>query len=293
MLKRFLRGVKNYLPCLPLQLNGNKQNNLQEVKNTLEELMLASKNKTVKKGFMYYQEAIKKLEETKKILKEKVEKQNQYQYYFMPAWTFLLAISAEIKVLETVNKDYFNSPVAWDTEINLTSHPTLIADAAKICDILPAEDGVKIILNSFRGWTLFCAEEIKCYCGEKGFSARKVALEIWLNHILCREKNYLIIKQFAGIRTDDLKHLKEHYAKLEETTELKKFYKESRLWSNVNLVWCSINRLIFENGALRALDNKEIETAREFYDPSDKNFEFGKRFMDIISSGLKSLNPES
>lgn len=305
MLKGFLRGVKNFFP-LPPQLSEEKnepkflfskkqrkmldrQIEIEKLKNTVEGLALASKNGTVKRGFVHYKEAAEKLGKAKKILKEKVEKQNQSESHFMPAWAFLLALSAEIKVLEAINKDYFNSPVAWDAEINLISYPTLIADAAKASDILLLEDGVKIILKSFREWTLFCVEEIKCRCGEKGFNARKIQIEIWLNHILAREKNSLIIKQFVGIRTDDLKHLKEHYTKPEETANLKKFYKESRLWSNVNLIWFSVNRLIFENNSLHTLYDEGIEAAREFYDPFAKSFEFSKRFMEIVKSGLKSF----
>ncbi len=232
-------------------------------------------------SFLDYKEALEKLSKIENSLKEITEIHSQ-EYDFMPLLAFLRVITAQIEVLKKINKEYLNTPVAWDDRLNLPALPALVADSAKFCDFLETtNDPLRIILNSFKGWTVFAKEEIQCCCGERKFKTRKVEYEVLLNHTLSSEENFIQIKQFVGIRTNDKKHLKGHYSK-EENKKFVKFYKESRVLPNINLVWLAVNRLNYDLEDGFTILTQGIESCREFYDPSDSNFVFGKKFMEIV-----------
>ena len=143
----------------------------------------------------------------------------------------VLALKAQIKVLEYLNDQYFNCLVPWDKRIGLPSHPSMVADAQKYVEFFPCSEGLKSVLNSFLGWSLFAKEELLCCCGGSLLKPYKVSLEIMLNHVLRVEKidgdYFLVIKQLVGIKCSDKGHLKNHY----------NFGKMSRVIDNLSMIF--------------------------------------------------------
>ncbi len=127
----------------------------------------------------------------------------------------VLALKAQLKVLEYLNDQHFNCPVPWDKRIGLPSHPSMVADAQKYTEFFSCSEDLKSILNSFLGWSLFAKEELLCCCGGSLLKPREVSLEVMLNHALKVDKigddYFLIVKQLVGVKCGNRGHLKNHY----------------------------------------------------------------------------------
>lgn len=160
-------------------------------------------------------------------------------YSWLPLVSFYLALQAQAKVLEYLNDKYLNYGLAWDEDTGFPSLPSLTADAGSYVRYFNPQGELRMLLESFCGWTLFAKEEMICCCGSRSFKRRKVALEIMLNHILEVKDSSVVVKQLLGVRTDDLKHLEHHY----------NFKKQSQRIDNLYIIWLCRNR-IKNNGNL-------------------------------------------
>lgn len=159
--------------------------------------------------------------------------------FLLPFISFYLALLAHKKALEYLNDKYLNYGLAWDEDIGLPSLPSLVADVGSYIRYLNPQGGLRMILESFCGWTLFAKEEIMCACGKRSLKLRKVSLEIMLAHILEIKNSSVVVKQLLGVRTDDMKHLVRHY----------NFKKPSQRIDNLFMIWLCQNR-IKNNGNL-------------------------------------------
>ncbi len=126
-----------------------------------------------------------------------------------------LLLKAQAKVLDHLNDIYLNCPIPWDKRTSLPSHPSMIADAQKYTNFFQCSTGLKSVLDSFFGWSLFAEEELLCCCGGSLLKPRLISLDVMLNHALRVDRidadYFLIIKQLVGVRCGDNRHLKNHY----------------------------------------------------------------------------------
>lgn len=152
--------------------------------------------------FLDYQESITRL---KNILEIDISSSN----------TVTLILKAQLKVLEYLNDKNFNCPVPWDKRTSLPSHPSMVADAQKYTKFFQCSEGLKSVLNSFLGWSLFAKEELLCCCGGSLLKSRHVSFDVMLNHALRVDRigadYFLVVKQLIGVRCGDRGHLKNHY----------------------------------------------------------------------------------
>lgn len=129
--------------------------------------------------------------------------------------TVTLILKAQMKVLEYLNDNHLNCPVPWDKRTGLPSHPSMVADAGKYTKLFQCSDGLKSVLDSFLGWSLFAREELLCCCGGSLLKPRNVSFDIMLNHALrvdqIGDDYFLVVKQLVGVRCSNKWHLKNHY----------------------------------------------------------------------------------
>lgn len=126
-----------------------------------------------------------------------------------------LVLKAQAKVLEHLNDENFNCPVPWDKRTSLPSHPSMVTDAQKYAEFFKCSAGLKSVLDSLLGWSLFAKEELLCCCGGSLLKPRDVSFDVVLNHALRIDRvgnnSFLVIKQFVGVRCNNRRHLKNHY----------------------------------------------------------------------------------
>ena len=186
-------------------------------------------------------------------------------HHWLPFLAFYLALQAQAKTLEYLNDKHVNCGLAWDEDIGLPSLPSLIADVGSYIRYFNPQGGLHMLLESFCGWSLFEKEEISCCCGSRSFKLRKVALEIMFNHILEVQESSVVVKQFLGVRTDDLNHLEHHY----------NFKKQSQRIDNLYMIWLCRNE-VKNNGSLE-IEYLGSEQAEVFNLPGFQN-----RIMKLI-----------
>lgn len=186
---------------------------------------------------------------------------------FLPAWGFLAAIFAQAATLQKLNSRSLHAPVPWDQLTGFPSHPTLIADAVKYADFLEKNDPLRIILSSFREWTLFCKEKVQC---KHDSEAKIIDCEVLLNHTIARENNALAVKQLVCAKSDNKRHLERHYGSVKPT----KAYGES-----TNIIWTASNKILASDEEQIKIESFGIETSNMF-----SEVEFGKRLIAAIKS---------
>ena len=161
--------------------------------------------------FKHYKESLELIEKISVGLKKELEKVEPLE--FLPLWCLWVALCAEMKTLEMINGKYLNSPLAWDAETNLPSHPSLAADAKRACDFLPEiNPRLKTILSSFSGRAFLGEETIKCQCASNSFEKRNVKESFYLLHGLKKNDGQLAVKQMLSVRADDRAHLEHHFS---------------------------------------------------------------------------------
>lgn len=129
--------------------------------------------------------------------------------------TVTLVLKAQMKVLEYLNDRHLNCPIPWDKRTGLPSHPSMVADAQKYTKFFQCSEGLKSLLDSFLGWSLFAKEELSCCCGGSLLKPRNVSFDVMLNHALRVDQiggdYFLVVKQLVGVRCSNRGHLKNHY----------------------------------------------------------------------------------
>ena len=171
------------------------------------------------------------------------------------ARVYCLALRAQQKILGYLNSDSFYCQVLWDDRTGLPSHPSLAADVAKCGEVfgLPAE--LRALLNSLSEWTVLRSEKLEgCCCSGK---PRDILLDIMVNTVLRVDADWLTIKLFLGVRTNDEKHLEKHYG----------FKRQSRASGDINIIFIGENRMRVLNGIVVLeptsynLSQKEVSVA--------------------------------
>lgn len=122
----------------------------------------------------------------------------------------LSAFIAQYYTIKKLNDEVINCCVPWDQRTGLPTHSTIIADAQKFCELFRPPPFLELILCSLFQWTLFTRQEFKCCCG-RGWKMRTITIEIMINFFIGVTEKDLVIKQIVGIKSDDRKHLQEHY----------------------------------------------------------------------------------
>ncbi|MBI3274144.1 MAG: hypothetical protein HYZ69_03290 [Candidatus Colwellbacteria bacterium] len=162
--------------------------------------------------FLGYSESLKKLKRIIMILEKKI--MHPLPMHQAPAQGTLLvfraALVAQYRTIEKLNNETINCDVPWDRITGFPTHTTIIADAQKFCELFRVPPLIEILLRSLRSWTAFSEQEFKCCCG-KGWKMRTLFLEVMLNYSFETTENGLMIKQIVGIKSNDRKHLQEHY----------------------------------------------------------------------------------
>lgn len=157
--------------------------------------------------FVNYKEAARRLEGIGECFESgKLSRLTPDEWY--PAFLLELLVSAQRDTLYRANDEHISCPVPWSAETGFPSHPTMIADAGQFAKLSDCPEFQKPLINSFVSWTLFSGETVSCCCGR---GLREIAAEIVLNNVLGAADGGLLIKQFIGIRSDDVNHLRGHY----------------------------------------------------------------------------------
>ncbi|OGZ97693.1 MAG: hypothetical protein A3I44_02270 [Candidatus Sungbacteria bacterium RIFCSPLOWO2_02_FULL_51_17] len=130
---------------------------------------------------------------------------------------FTLLLLAHYKVGHHTSPAGIPLMVPWDPKTGLPSHPSLTADARTCADeekdISP---GLRALLGSFSGWSVFAKETFRCACGG-GMTLREIPLEIVVHTALgtgtaYADRKALAMTTFIGIRSQVSSHLDHHYA---------------------------------------------------------------------------------
>lgn len=202
--------------------------------------------------WLRYKTAIEKANAKAKQIWEYIQ-QKENKSDFAPTMCLAIALKAQAIVLEKVNSEALQSTVCWDENLDFPSLPILAADSGFL---------EKALAKSFSHWVEIWEETLeKCYCGSffrKGHG-RSVKIKIVINHCLESNKRSILVKQFIGIKTDDLQHARHHY----------NLAKESRVDKDVIIVWECENRITpeFELGPLRIFCEKK-ERAECIHEPT-------------------------
>lgn len=193
-----------------------------------------------------YKTAIERLDKRSRQIWEEVQKKEN-KADFAPAMCFAIALKAQAIVLEKINSEALQSPVCWEEDLDFPSLPTLSADAGFLEEALA---------KSFSHWTELWEETLeKCYCGSffrKGHG-RNVKIKIMINHCLEAMGKTILIKQYIGIKTDDLEHARHHY----------NLAKESRVEKDLIIVWECENRIFTRPLSIRREQKEKAECIHE------------------------------
>ncbi len=174
---------------------------------------------------------------------------------FLPSLAWYAVLVAGHRALSHLNDEHLNCGVLWDPETGFPSHPSFIADAqhyAQPADINPRS---KALVQSFKEWASFAKETLQCCCGGNSLTLRPVEMELMINHSVKREENMLRITQRVGVRSNDMKHLRNHYSD---------FSKQSVRDENLYIIWTASNKIVYrEEDGLRVIPIESV-SAKEF-----------------------------
>lgn len=158
--------------------------------------------------FLSYQESIAKL--------NNILDSNDFGRNVNSAIAFVvIALKAQAKILEHLNDQHLNCSIPWDKRTGLPSHPSMIADAQKYTKFFQCSEGIKSVLNSFLGWSLFAEKKILCYCDSSLLKPHNVSFGVMLNHVMrvdwTKGDYFFVIKQLVGVKCNNKEHPKNHY----------------------------------------------------------------------------------
>lgn len=162
--------------------------------------------------FLTYKESLTKLEEIITLLHNAITHPPPMRRPTAENALIILcaACIAQFHTIKKLNNETINCDVPWDQRTGFPVHSTIIADAQKFCELFHPPPCLETLLRSLSRWTTFSHEEFKCCCG-RGWKLRILFLEIMVNTFLDVTEKGLMIKQIVGIKSDDRKHLQEHY----------------------------------------------------------------------------------
>lgn len=115
-----------------------------------------------------------------------------------------LALEAEHELINYLNDENINSPLAWDIATGFPSHPTLIADVQKYTGVFKAEDSIlSATMRSFDHWENL-AQETSVRSSGVTSVLKNVRMTIKINHVLKTMNGWLNFKQLVGVESTDL-----------------------------------------------------------------------------------------
>lgn len=120
------------------------------------------------------------------------------------------ACIAQFHTIKKLNNETINCDVPWDQRTGLPTNSTIIADSQKFCELFHPPPLLETLLRSLSQWTIFSREEFGCCCG-RGWKLRILSLDVMVNVFLDVTEKGMAVKQIVGIKSDDRKHLQEHY----------------------------------------------------------------------------------
>lgn len=132
-----------------------------------------------------------------------------------PVMAYDVLLKAFINNLALNQSRMFYFPIPWEVDVDLPSHPSLIADARHYCQSNNLSDTTGVVVDSFAEWRLFKQQNIFCCCGKNSTISRErtIPIGIMLHHSLGidHKSHTLEIKQLIGIRSTDRNHIENHY----------------------------------------------------------------------------------
>jgi len=230
--------------------------------------------------FKGYKESIELIEKISVGLKKELEKVEPLE--FLPLWCFWAGLRGEAKVLGEINSEYLNSPLAWDTETNLPSHPSLVADAKKSCDFLrDSHPRLKAVLSSFSGWAFLEEETVECGCYISSFKKpdeenNKIDVKqlFYLFHGLKKNGGELRVRQMLAVSADNKAHLAGHFSWSMKASGLERAI----------VIYESENSVSLDKDGKLSLEKLGFNSADEIHSSEKGNFEFERRIFAAIKS---------
>ncbi len=183
--------------------------------------------------FLDWKEAIEKLEIIEQKMRRKIKGKSPE---ILPAIALCLALAAERKVLGYLNDDALNCRVPWDETTGFPSPPSMSADAAQYGDYFETTNTPQdAILKSFSRWTLLVQEKTLCCCGKRNTNFEEVVIDAMLNHSVTIDENRLVVRQFFGVKSNNLKHMAHHYS---AKTQSQRYKDLIIIWDCENQIDC-------------------------------------------------------
>ena len=200
------------------------------------------------------------LTELKAIIDSFPAKQREGQIEFLPSLAWYALLIAAHRALSHLNDEHINCAVLWDPETGFPSQASIIADAEHYSSFADISPRAKALLQSFKEWTPFTKETLQCCCGSSSLKLRPVDMELMINHSVKREGNVLVITQRIGVRSNDMKHLRNHYSD---------FFEQSVRDTNLLIIHTAINTIWYSNrcGLKLIIGPLDTKSAKEF-DPN-------------------------
>lgn len=169
-----------------------------------------------------YNEALDKIRTLKNRLLQKLNSLDQARRsngQFFGLNLYILALSAQEKMICSLNDGLIASDIPWDTGADIPSVSSTVGDAVSYAERLkdPKDHFLKALLLSFSGWTLLSTEKKKCACSNGRLQDLSVDVLVQTDLKISRGRakeygDHPIINFSIGVQSDDQGHLERHYS---------------------------------------------------------------------------------
>lgn len=229
--------------------------------------------------FIEPEDAVGRLNKLCESLKNQIKAQ-PIQSDITPLISYCIGLNTQAAALKYLN-EIFEIGVPWDEDMGLPSSSSMAADIRTYAERTSLSDGIKGLLLSFSGWSLFKREGIPCACGwhknkNGSFGFRTINADILINTLLKSENGKLKIKQLIGIRADDIDHLTHHY---------EEFSRQSSAVGDLLIIMESENCLFLVDGEIK-IEKISLKKAKNFAIEDFSTMLF--RFLNLELAGHKS-----
>lgn len=132
---------------------------------------------------------------------------------------YILALSAQEKMICSLNDGLIASDIPWDTGADIPSVSSTVGDAVSYAERLedPKDHFLKALLLSFSGWTLLSTEKKECACSNGRLQDLSVDVLVQTDLKISRGRakeygDHPIVNFYIGVQSDDQDHLERHYS---------------------------------------------------------------------------------
>lgn len=163
-----------------------------------------------------YKEFLTKIKNLRDMLSRELDKVDQTTGMYLWLSLYILALSAQERMVDSINDDLIASDIPWDSVADMPSISSTIGDAVSYAERLkdPKDHFLKSLLLSFSGWTLFSTEKKECACGKSNL--KEIPVDILVNTSLTTVTDSLssglVLSFLIGVKSDDQDHLEGHYS---------------------------------------------------------------------------------